>query len=179
MNDRDRTDLASSARMEPAADEPLRRDSRIRSQNLVSACREEERSDWHVACSGVTHTTLRRTVANFERYRKVIPSMKLLSGLSVLSLGLSLFFQPATADAAGLSASVMVTEIRTFNVDGGAVVKVDGNLLTSCSAKNYFRVTNQTVVRGIQASYLAGRPIRVVTTDSCANIYDNASEVYF
>jgi hypothetical protein len=105
--------------------------------------------------------------------------MKFLSGLMVLGLGLGVLFQSAPANAAGPSGWVNIKEIRTFNSDGGAVVKVDGSLPTSCAEKKYFRVTNATLVRAIHASYLAGRPIVVVASDSCANVYSNATEVYF
>lgn len=105
--------------------------------------------------------------------------MKFLSGLLVLGLGLGVLLQSAPATAAGLSGWVNIVEVRTFNSDGGAVVRVDANLPTSCATKNAFRVTHETLVRAVHASHLAGRPIRVQASDSCANVFSNATEVIF
>jgi hypothetical protein len=97
----------------------------------------------------------------------------------VVGLGLCGLFGASGVGAAGVSTSRMVTEVRLFNFDGGAIITLNGTIPTSCSNKNAFRVTNETVVRGIEAAYLAGRPIRVLATDSCNNVFDNVSEVYY
>lgn len=111
---------------------------------------------------------------------------QIVSGLAVVGLVLSASLFSSNADAAGWSSVRKITEIRLFNADGGATVNVDGGALsTTCNYKNSFRVTNETVIRGLVAAYLAGRPIKVRTMDRCdagnatTGNYDNASEITF
>jgi hypothetical protein len=102
-----------------------------------------------------------------------------------LALGLVLLggLSAATAHAAGLSSQRKILEFRLFNADGGATFLLDGDIPTTCGTttkdRSQFRVTNETVVRGLEAAFLAGKPIRVVATNSCSGVFDNVSEVYF
>lgn len=84
---------------------------------------------------------------------------------------------PSSVDAAQ-SDWLVITQVRVYQ-DGGAVVWVNGpDLPTVCTNKNAFRIDPAApgvseMIRTATAAFLAGREVRVDTTNNCSPGFDN------
>lgn len=101
-------------------------------------------------------------------FAKLFSSLALVSTMTVAS----------SASAAGSSSWLTVTRVKTYGT-GSAIIYVSGpSLPTACPTKDAFRINknhagSSEMIRLVLSALLAGKQIRVATTDSCSPALDD------